>query len=63
LKLLGSPDAPHGGKISVSEGRQLRPKEFTLRVNFQGDYWLEQRFPSANDAIAFLKSFSLPPQP
>jgi ATP-dependent Clp protease ATP-binding subunit ClpC len=26
LRLLGSADAPHGGKLSASEGRQLRPK-------------------------------------
>jgi hypothetical protein len=60
LKLL---DAPDGGRIGVSESGKLRPKGFTLRVNFEGDYWLEQRFPSATDAIAFLKSFAPPPHP
>jgi ATP-dependent Clp protease ATP-binding subunit ClpC len=61
LRLLGTPTRGRRHQVDTREGRTLRPIRFTLRVDCEGDYWFEEHFDRAADAIAFLQT--LPQSP
>ena len=59
LRLLGTPMRRHRTQVDSREGQVLRPIRLTLQVDCVGDYWFEEHFERAADAIAFLQA--LPP--
>jgi ATP-dependent Clp protease ATP-binding subunit ClpC len=58
LRVLGAPMPAPRHQVDSREGRTLRPRRFTLKVDCEGDYWFEEHFERAADAIAFLQTLS-----